>query len=93
MKEVIWSDLTSDQIKEMLLLDNPVIREMLSKRLRKQEDNLTTEDIFAAWSRIVKIAQNILHINLIGPTDANGLEEAIYRLIAKEFPYGSSNTI
>ncbi len=76
----------------MLLLDDPIIRGILSSRLRNQEDNLSAEDIFSAWSRIVKKAQNVLEINLVGPIDVNELKEVIYRMIEKEFPYGSPNT-
>lgn len=87
MNKANWTDLTTVQISQLQILADNDAREILSSRIRKQKDNLSKEAVLSVWRKIVKKAQRVLDMDLVGPTDTDELKEVIYRLIAKSFPY------
>lgn len=91
-----WFQLSNEQVKKLKILDSDEVKKILHNRLRNQVDDLSNQEIYSAWSRIVIKAQKELDVNLVGPNpiDVEELRDVIIRLIWKSFPYNNnfSNT-
>lgn len=85
METVLWSDLTVAQIRSLLLLDDPTVERIFSNHLRNLKHDFTEDEITTTWRQITEKAER-LKINLVGPSEANEIIDAIFHLLSKEFP-------
>lgn len=83
-KSMTCSELSSEQIKMLLILDDEVVEKILKGRLRGINDGVSETDILSAWNRIVEKAQKVLKIDLVNPENIDGIKNEIYRLMAKK---------
>lgn len=84
MANLTCSELSSEQIKSLLILEDEVVEKILKGRLRGVDDNVSETEIISTWNKIVEKAKNILQVELATPQDANGIKNEIFCLAAKK---------
>lgn len=84
MGKVIWSELTTKQIKSLKLLKNETIQKLVTSKLRGLDDDISKDEINIAWEWTATRSKEVLGLVLIGPTEYDGQRVAICKMIAKE---------